>query len=108
MGLPIHITPATGHYRIAVGDLVIGETDHALMVDEAGHTPTLYVPRADMRMDLLTPMPRQTTCPWKGEATYFSAGGQDNAVWSYETPLPGVAEIAGHMAFYPVVTVTRT
>ncbi|MEO8241840.1 MAG: DUF427 domain-containing protein [bacterium] len=107
MGLPIHITPAKGRYRIAVGPLVIGETDRAVMLDEAGHSPVLYVPRADMRLDLLTPTPRQSTCPWKGEASYYSAGGQENVIWSYETPIDAVAEIAGHMAFYPAVTVTQ-
>ena len=107
MGQPIHITPAAGRYRIAVGDLIIGETDRALLLDEAGHTPTLYIPRAAMRMDLLTRTQRQTTCPWKGQASYYSAGGQDNVIWSYETPKAEVAEIAGHMAFYPAVAVTR-
>jgi len=46
-----------------------------------------------------------THCPYKGDATYFSivAGGQglENAVWTYENPFPAMADIAGHLAFYP-------
>ncbi|HEY0224203.1 MAG TPA: DUF427 domain-containing protein, partial [Pseudolabrys sp.] len=44
-------------------------------------------------------------CPYKGDASYFSiqAGGKvaENAVWSYVQPFPAMAEIAGHLAFYP-------
>ena len=47
----------------------------------------------------------KTRCPYKGEASYYSiradAGSAENAIWTYEQPLADVAEIAGHMAFYP-------
>lgn len=107
MGLPITITPATGRYRVRLGDVILGETESALLLDEAGSPPRLYLPRADMKMALFTPSTRQTTCPWKGQASYLSVGGQENIVWSYETPHERVAAIAGHLAFYPAVTVER-
>ena len=48
---------------------------------------------------------RASHCPFKGDASYFSivSGGTtaDNAAWSYEKPLPAMAEIAGYLAFYP-------
>ncbi|MGV8987051.1 MAG: DUF427 domain-containing protein [Cypionkella sp.] len=105
MGLPIHINPAQGRWRVRVGDLVLGETAAALSVDEAGYGPVLYLPRADMDMTLFTPTTRTSTCPWKGQASYFSVAGLENVVWSYEAPLETVAAIAGHLAFYPAVTV---
>ena len=105
MGLPITIEPATGRYRVRVGDLVLGETAAALIVHEAGHGPVMYVPRADMDMALFTATDHASTCPWKGQASYFSVGGQKNVVWSYERPIDTVAPIAGHLAFYPAVTV---
>lgn len=105
MGLPIHITPAPGRWRVRVGDRVLGETGAALMLNEAGHGPVIYVPRSDMDMMHFTPTASASTCPWKGQASYFSVAGLDNVVWSYETPLDSVAEISGHLAFYPAVTV---
>ncbi len=43
--------------------------------------------------------------PYKGDCNYYSvpAGGEKcvNAVWSYENPFPAVAQIRGHVAFYP-------
>ena len=55
-------------------------------------------------MDLLRPTSFQTTCPFKGEASYWSAdiGGQthDGIVWGYEAPIPAASQIAGLLSFY--------
>jgi len=106
----ITLTLAPGNHVIRAGDTVIGMTDHAITLAEGSYPPVLYVPRADIDMALLTRTTRQTTCPHKGVASYYSvttpAGTLDNAVWSYETPITGVEAIAGHLAFYPAVSVT--
>ena len=107
MGLPITIEPAPGRYRVSVGDIQLGETEAAVILHEAGHGPVMYVLRADMDMALFTPTDHHSTCPWKGEASYFSVAGQDNVVWSYEQPIDAVAQIAGYLAFYPDVTVEK-
>jgi uncharacterized protein (DUF427 family) len=56
-------------------------------------------------MALLQRTDHATYCPYKGECSYFSIpeGGARaaNAVWTYENPHPSVAQIAGHLAFYP-------
>ena len=56
-------------------------------------------------MALLTRTDRVTHCPYKGDANYFSvvADGKtiENSIWTYETPFPAMAEISGHLAFYP-------
>ena len=67
--------------------------------------PVLYIPREDADLAAYVPTTRSTHCPFKGDASYFTlkAEGREaqNAVWSYEHPLPGAAGIAGHLAFYP-------
>ena len=109
MGEPITITKLPGTYRIRVGGQTIGQTDQALRLNEAGNRPVIYVPRAALLAGVLEPTTRHSTCPYKGEASYFSVitatGKQDNVVWSYPTPKASVAAIAGHLAFYPAVTV---
>lgn len=106
----ITLTPAPGPHVIRAGDVVIGKTDHAIALIEGGGRPVLYVPRADIDMSKLHKTDRQTRCPHKGMASYYTvatpAGTLDNAVWSYEDPIAGVEGIAGHLAFYPSVTVT--
>jgi len=45
-----------------------------------------------------------STCPFKGEASYFhivaKSGPIRDAAWSYETPKPEAERIAAHIAFY--------
>ncbi len=105
----ITLTPAKGDHVIRAGDTVLGTTAHAVELREGGHSPVLYVPRADIDMSKLERTTRTTACPWKGAANYYSVvtpvGRLDNAVWTYETPKAGVEGIAGHLAFYPSVTV---
>ena len=106
----ITLTPAAGSHVIRAGDTVIGKTDHAVALIEGGGRAVLYVPRADIDMSKLHKTDRQSRCPHKGMASYYSvatpAGTLDNAVWSYETPIAGIEGIAGHLAFYPSVTIT--
>ncbi len=106
----IKLTPAPVSHTVRAGDCVIGKTDHAIHLTEGSSGPVIYVPRADIDMTLLEKTDRQSTCPWKGQASYYSvktpAGTLNNAVWSYETPIAGIEGIAGHLAFYPSVTVT--
>jgi uncharacterized protein (DUF427 family) len=107
---PISIQPTLDRVTVRFGGQVIAESIRALTLREANYPPVQYIPRADVRMDLLVPTDRSTHCPYKGEASYYSirlkqAAGGDNraehAVWCYRTPFPAVAEIADHLAFYP-------
>jgi uncharacterized protein (DUF427 family) len=101
---PITITPNNKRVRVTFGGAVIAETTSALTLKEASYPAVQYIPRADAKMELLKPTTNASHCPYKGDASYFtiSAGGKtaDNAVWSYETPFPAMAEIAGYLAFY--------
>jgi uncharacterized protein (DUF427 family) len=108
----ITITPAGGTVTVRANGAVIGESVRAVELREGSFPPVIYVPRADMAMALLDKTSRQTTCPHKGKASYYSivtpGGTLENAVWSYETPNRGVEAIAGHLAFYTDrVTVER-
>jgi uncharacterized protein (DUF427 family) len=102
---PITITPNPKRVRVTADGVVIAETTHALTLKEAIYPAVQYIPRQDAKMDLFTRTERTTHCPYKGDANYFSikTSGKtlDNAIWTYETPFPAMAEIAGHLAFYP-------
>ena len=102
---PITISPNPKRVRVSAGGVVIADTTHALTLKEASYPAVQYVPRSDANMALLARTERTTHCPYKGDANYFSinANGKalENAIWTYETPFPAMAEIAGHLAFYP-------
>ena len=108
----ITITPIDGPVTVAAGSTVLGESRNAVELREGSLSPVVYVPREDIDMRRLVRTDLATRCPWKGQASYYSIKGDfgmlANAVWSYETPQPDVAQIAGYLAFYPDrVTVTR-
>src|SRR3977135_201050 len=102
---PIAITANTKRVRLSTTGRAIAETTHALTLKEASYPAVQYVPRQDANLALLSRTERTTHCPYKGDANYFSvaAGGKnlENSVWTYETPFPAMAEISGHLAFYP-------
>ena len=98
---PSTITPHAGRVRISRDGRTVVDTERALDLKEASYPSVLYVPRADADMRLLTPNPKSTHCPYKGDASYFDLNGAPGAVWSYETPRDDVGEIAEYLAFYP-------
>jgi uncharacterized protein (DUF427 family) len=102
---PITISANPQRVRVTLGGRVIADTTRALTLRESTLPPVHYIPREDADMTLLARTEQSTHCPYKGDASYYSIAVDgrmvNNAVWSYEQPFPAMAEIAGHLAFYP-------
>jgi uncharacterized protein (DUF427 family) len=102
---PITISPAGAHVTVRLGGTVIAETDSALALAESTYPVVQYIPLGDVNQSLLERTTTQTYCPYKGDASYYSVktpgGTETDLIWTYEHPYPSVAEIAGHVAFYP-------
>jgi len=102
---PITISPNPNRVKVTFGGKVVANSTKALSLKEASYPAVAYIPRADVDMSLLKRTAHSTHCPYKGNASYYSieASGKiaENAIWSYETPLADVGEIAGYVAFYP-------
>lgn len=103
-GHTIAISPTDAHLEVRVGGLLIAATDKALKLDETGLPTRYYLPREDVRMDLLRATNFHTTCPFKGEASYWSVdvdgATHDGVVWSYETPKAEAAQVRSMLSFY--------
>lgn len=103
-GHQITITPANAHIEVTVDGEKLAESSRAVILEETGLPARYYLPREDVRTELLRPTATQSTCPYKGQAAYWSAqvGGQvhEDIVWSYESPIPEAAGIAGLMCFW--------
>lgn len=102
---PITVTPTGARVVVRVGGDVIAETDAALTLQESSYPAVQYIPLVDVAADRLRPSDTTTYCPYKGDAGYFDlvtdGGTVSDAVWTYRNPYPAVAQIAGHVAFYP-------
>jgi uncharacterized protein (DUF427 family) len=89
--------------RIEVDGDVVAETTGARLVLETRLPTRFYIPREDVRAELI-PSSRRTYCPYKGRASYWSvdAGGRrhEDLAWSYEDPLPDMRALTGLVAFW--------
>lgn len=90
--------------RVVLGGETVAETARARFLFETRLPTRYYIPREDVRMDILTPTSSRTRCPYKGEAVYWSAdvGGRtyEDIVWSYPEPVPECPKIRDLMCFY--------
>jgi uncharacterized protein (DUF427 family) len=102
---PISIAANPSRVVVTVAGKVIADTRDALTLREASYPDVQYIPLRDVDMAALTRSDHTTYCPYKGDVSYYSipAGGNRsrNAVWAYEAPFEAMAEIKGHVAFYP-------
>lgn len=90
--------------KVTFAGKLIADSNRALVLREGKLPPVVYFPREDADMTWLQRTNHSTHCPFKGNATYFSIHVQgksaENAVWTYESPIPAVAGIKDHFAFY--------
>ena len=85
-------------------DAVIAESGQTVVV-EGNH----YFPPDAVKKEHFRKSDTHTTCPWKGEASYYDVvvNGQVNkdAAWYYPEPLDAAKEIRGYVAFWKGVKV---
>ncbi|MDP8958166.1 MAG: DUF427 domain-containing protein [Actinomycetota bacterium] len=90
--------------RVVFGGEVVADSRGVQLMHETSHPPVYYFPIGDVRMDLLEPSDKSSTCPWKGEARYWSVRvGErvaEDAAWNYSEPVEGCPDISGLVAFY--------
>ncbi len=83
---------------------VIAESDDTVLV-EGNH----YFPESALKREFITFSNHKTTCPWKGQASYYSllVNGELNtdAVWYYPDPKPEAEMVRGRVAFWKGVKV---
>jgi uncharacterized protein (DUF427 family) len=84
---------------------VIAESDDTVVL-EGNH----YFPASALNRDYVSFSNHKTSCPWKGQASYYSllVNGEMNtdAAWYYADPKPQAEEIKGRVAFWKGVAIT--
>jgi uncharacterized protein (DUF427 family) len=100
----IDVLASSRNVRVEIDGVTVAESQNARLLFETGLPTRYYLPKTAVRMDLLEPSDTRTACPYKGEASYYSAriGDQlhEDVVWYYNTPLPESQKVAGLVAFY--------
>ena len=102
---PITIAADPRRLQVVYNGHVIADSRDALTLKEATYKAVVYFPREDVAMEFFTRTDRETYCPYKGHAHYYTilmdGDFADNAVWTYEDPYPAMEAIRGRLAFYP-------
>ncbi|HEV2139807.1 MAG TPA: DUF427 domain-containing protein [Candidatus Dormibacteraeota bacterium] len=92
------------HVRVEINGQVVAETRRPVLLFETGLQTRYYIPKQDVRMDLLEPTDTLSRCPYKGVARYWSARLGDETfkdiVWSYPAPIPECPKIENLLSFY--------
>ncbi len=107
----IAILPSSRHVVVEVDGRVVADTTHPTFLHETGLPMRTYLPKLDVRMDLLVPTATSSMCPYKGTAEYWTlrlpgdggpsaVGEHADIAWSYASPLRESQPIAGLVAFY--------
>lgn len=103
----IDILRSDRHVRVELGGVVLAESDRPVALFETLGPVRWYLPREDVRMDLLSDSDTHTTCAYKGVASYLSLtddpvggpSGRDIA-WFYPDPLHEAEPVQGLIAFW--------
>jgi uncharacterized protein (DUF427 family) len=100
----VDILHSSRHVEFVVDGVKVAESHKPTILFETGLPPRYYLPLADVRTELLMPSDKETHCPYKGTANYYSleVDGKihEDFVWIYRTPLPESQKIAGLVAFF--------
>jgi uncharacterized protein (DUF427 family) len=89
---------------VRIGEVIVADSRRPRLLFETGLPVRYYLPKLDVRQDLLVPSAARTRCPYKGEAIYWSvqaAGARlEDIVWGYPAPIPEAPKIENLLAFF--------
>ena len=100
----VDVLSSSRHVEVRVGGVLVAESRRPRLLFETGLPVRYYLPKLDVRQELLVPSPTRSRCPYKGEAVYWSVRAGDelleDIVWSYPAPIPEAPKIENLLAFY--------
>lgn len=95
--------PSSRLVQVYVNGALVAESRGCVFLFETGLPTRYYMPRDDIRGDILRPSNFATGCPYKGQAGYYhvevSGKLYENLVWYYAEPKREVWPIAGRLCF---------
>jgi uncharacterized protein (DUF427 family) len=100
----IDVLRSSRHVVVRWGDTVVADSTRPRMLIETGLPVRWYLPREDVRTDLLEPSYTTTPCPYKGVAQYWTLRDGDrekrDVVWSYPEPMHDAQAVKGLLCFF--------
>ncbi|MFE5645024.1 DUF427 domain-containing protein [Rhodococcus sp. NPDC056516] len=95
---------STRHVEVFIGGSKVSDTRVPVLLFETRLPVRYYIRREDVDFTHLRETSLSTTCPYKGDARYWSYENGDtvleNVVWAYPNPLASVTNITDYVSFY--------
>jgi uncharacterized protein (DUF427 family) len=99
----VDVRESSRHVRVTANGGVIAETDWPKLLSETALPNRFYIPREDVREDILGASTKHSVCPYKGTASYCTLQLEDqqieDAAWFYPEPLEDAIKVRDHLCF---------
>ncbi len=99
----VDVRSSSRKVRVLLDGAAIAETTRPLLLSETGLPNRFYIPREDVREDVLRPSETRTVCQYKGTASYWSVRhgdtALDDAAWSYPDASDDATRVKGYLSF---------
>lgn len=100
----IDILQSSRHIEVVIDGVKVADSHAPRLLFETGMPVRYYLPKTDVRMDLLEATELHTSCPYKGTASYYDVvvDGKryENVVWWYPFAAEESQRVAGFVSFY--------
>jgi uncharacterized protein (DUF427 family) len=100
----VDVLDSSRHVRVELDGELLAETTRPRVLFEAGLPPRWYMPRDDVRPELLAASDGRTVCAYKGVASYHSvrtpAGLAEDLVWFYPDPRDEARRVRDYLCFF--------
>ena len=94
------------HVQVFIDGVQVANSTSPRLLFETGFPTRYYLPKVDVRLDLLVPSATRSVCPYKGTASYYSVqlpdGGRlvPDIVWYYPAPIAECPKIENLLCFF--------
>jgi uncharacterized protein (DUF427 family) len=99
----IDVLHSSRHAVVRCNGEVLADSHRPMLLVETGLPVRAYVPRSDVRTDLLADSATRTGCPYKGFATYSTVrlpgGDVEDVAWRYDEPFHDAEPVRGMFCF---------
>ncbi|NUR89967.1 MAG: DUF427 domain-containing protein [Nonomuraea sp.] len=100
----VDVMHSSRHVVVEMFGQVVAETRRPCLLVETGLPQRWYIPKQDVRMELLVPSQTTSQCPYKGRARYWSVRNDErlmhDVAWSYQFPVPECPKIENLVCFF--------
>jgi uncharacterized protein (DUF427 family) len=100
----VDVLNSSRHVQVSVGGVLLADTRRPRLLFETSLPVRYYIPKLDVRMELLQPSQTVSRCPYKGIASYWSVRAEGTVLpdlaWSYKSPIPECPKIENLIAFF--------